>query len=235
MLISNPEFLNPEIYQADDRARVWRNAIEPFVTWQDAEDALNNPWNYAISVIGDDRKRMDLEHVEEPWFNMDVPRKQELFELVNAGYTVNICKYGHGKPEVDELLSQIETSFDGCADCHIFVTNGANNAHPSFNPHWDKPCNFIIQMEGETRWQVYNERASALLEGADPPYLPRQEELTIDVDTTLTPGDVLYFPSRAYHNTRHTNGPRLSLSLPIWFPKRCCCSDRTRYNLMVHR
>ena len=150
MLISNPEFLNPEIYQADDRPRVWRNAIEPFVTWKDAEDALNNPWHHAISVIGDDRKRMDLEHVEEPWFNMDVPRKQELFELVNDGYTVNICKYGHGKPEVDELLSQIETAFDGCVDCHIFVTNGANNAHPSFNPHWDKPCNFIIQMEGET-------------------------------------------------------------------------------------
>ena len=128
MLISNPEFLNPEIYQADDRPRVWRNAIEPFVTWKDAEDALNNPWHHAISVIGDDRKRMDLEHVEEPWFNMDVPRKQELFELVNDGYTVNICKYGHGKPEVDELLSQIETAFDGCADCHIFVTNGANNA-----------------------------------------------------------------------------------------------------------
>ena len=235
MLISNPEFLNPEIYQADDRARVWRNAIEPFVTWQDAEDALNNPWNYAISVIGDDRKRMMLPLVEEPWFYMDVPRKQELFEYVNAGYTVNICKYGHGKPEVDELLSLMETAFDGCADCHIFVTNGANNAHPSFHPHWDKPCNFIIQMEGETRWQVYKERASALLEGPDPPYVPRQEELTIDVDTTLTPGDVLYFPSRAYHNTRHTNGPRLSLSLPIWFPKRCCCSDRSRYNLVVHR
>ena len=234
MLISNPEFLNPEIYQADDRPRVWRNAIEPFVTWKDAEDALNNPWHYAISVIGDDRKRMDLEHVEEPWFNMDVPRKQELFELVNDGYTVNICKYGHGKPEVDELLSQMETAFDGCADCHIFVTNGANNAHPSFNPHWDKPCNFIIQMEGETRWQVYNERASALIEGEDPPYVPREDELTIAIDTLLTPGDVLYFPSRVYHNTRHTKGPRLSLSLPIWCPKRCCCSDRTRYNLRVH-
>lgn len=235
MLISNPEFLNPEIYQADDRPRVWRNAIEPFVTWQDAEDALNAPWNHVITIIGDDRRRMDLDHVEEPWFYMTVPRKQQLFELVNAGYTANICKYGHGKPEVDELLSLMETAFDGCADCHIFVTNGANNAHPSFHPHWDKPCNFIIQMEGETRWQVYKERASALIEGEDPPYVPRQEELTIDIDTTLTPGDVLYFPSRAYHNTRHTKGPRLSLSLPIWTPKRCCCSDRTRYNLMVHR
>ena len=235
MLISNPEFLNPEVYQADDRPRVWRNAIEPFVTWQDAEDALNAPWNHVITVIDDNGRRMDLEQVEEPWFYMGVPKKQELFELANMGYTINICKYGHGKPQVDELLSKIEETFDGCADCHIFITNGADNSHPSFKPHWDKPVNFIIQMDGETRWQVYNERASHLIEGEDTPYTPSEDELTIAIDTLLTPGDVLYFPARAYHNTRHTKGPRLSLSLPIWTPKRCCCSDRKRYNLVVHR
>jgi ribosomal protein L16 Arg81 hydroxylase len=235
MLILNPEFLNPEIYQADDRPRVWRNAVTPFVSWQDAEDALNAPWNHVITVIGDDRKRMDLEMVEEPWFYTYVPKKEELFELANAGYTINICKYGHGKPEVDELLSQLENTFDGCADCHIFVTTGANNSHPSFNPHWDKPNNFIIQMEGETRWQVYNERASTLIEDQDHLYLPTDDELSIAIDTVLTPGDVLYFPARAYHNTRHVSGSRLSLSIPIWCPKRGCCSDRNRYTLKVNR
>lgn len=235
MLISNPEFLNPDVYRANDSPRVWRNAVTPFLTWQDAENALNNPWSHVITVIDDDGRRMDLEEVEEPWFFMGVPRKKELFELANEGYTINICKYGHGRPEVDELLHHMENAFDGCGDCHMFITNGANNNHPSFHPHYDKPVNFIIQMDGETRWQVYNERASHLIEGSDPPYRPCQEELTIAIDTVLTPGDVLYFPARAYHNTRHTSGARLSLSFPIWTPKRCCCSDRTRYTLEVHR
>ena len=121
MLILNPEFLNPELYQADDRPRVWRNAVTPFVSWQDAEDALNAPWNHVITVIGDDRKRMDLEMVEEPWFYTYVPKKEELFELANAGYTVNICKYGHGGRHAlfnDLLLeySRSGTRGKGCLD-----------------------------------------------------------------------------------------------------------------------
>lgn len=219
-------------FHADDTPRVWRKAVPKYVTWEDAETALNAPWNHIITVIDDEHKRMDLEHVEEPWFYKHVPQKKELFELANAGFTVNICGYGHGNAEIEKLLATMETKFDGCADCHIFITTGNDNSHPSFKPHFDKPCNFIMQMEGKTRWQVYNERCSTLVEGGDPPYTPRDDELTIAIDTILEPGDVLYFGSRHYHNTRHTEGSRLSISIPIWCPKRCDCSDRTHYKLI---
>ena len=53
MLITNPEFLNPDIYRTDDRPRVWRGVISlGIVTWQDAQDALNQPWNHIVTVIG---------------------------------------------------------------------------------------------------------------------------------------------------------------------------------------
>ena len=225
-------FLDPTVFYADDSPRVWRKAVPKFVTWKDAENALNAPWNHVITVIDDDHSRMRLDEVEEPWFYKQIPRKQELFELANEGYTINICQYGHGNRYIEELMEGLESTFDGCADCHIFITTGNDNSHPSFKPHFDKPCNFIMQMEGKTRWQVYNERCSALVEGSDPPYTPSEDELTIAIDTVLEEGDVLYFGSRAYHNTRHTEGSRLSISIPIWFPKRCECSDRTHYKLI---
>ena len=61
-----------------------------FVTWKDAENALNAPWNHVITVIDDFGKRMDLDMVEEPWFYKQVPRKKELFELANNGYTIHM-------------------------------------------------------------------------------------------------------------------------------------------------
>ena len=217
-------FLDPTVFYADDRPRVWRKAVPKFVTWEDAENALNAPWNHVITVIDDYGKRMDLDMVEEPWFYKQVPKKKELFELANEGYTINICQYGHGNTYIEKLLTTIESTFDGCSDCHIFITTGVDNSHPSFKPHFDKPCNFIMQMEGKTRWKVYNERCSELLEGTDPPYTPNEDELTIAIDTVLEQGDVLYFGSRHYHNTEHKEGSRLSVSIPTWFPKRCECS-----------
>lgn len=232
MILIELPFLDPTIFYADDSPRVWRRAVPKFVRWKDAENALNAPWNHIITVIDDDGKRMDLDMVEEPWFYKRVPRKEQLFDLVNNGYTINICQYGHGNAYIESLLKTIESTFDGCCDAHLFVTSGRDNSHPSFKPHFDKPCNFIMQMEGKTRWKVYNERCSALLEGSDPPYTPSQDELTIAIDTVLEEGDVLYFGSRYYHNTEHTEGSRLSVSIPIWFPKRCECSDRKHYKLL---
>ncbi len=232
MILIELPFLDPTIFYADDSPRVWRRAVPKFVRWKDAENALNAPWNHIITVIDDNGKRMDLDMVEEPWFYKRVPKKEQLFDLVNNGYTINICQYGHGNTYIESLLKTIESTFDGCCDAHLFVTSGRDNSHPSFKPHFDKPCNFIMQMEGKTRWKVYNERCSALLEGSDPPYTPSQDELTIAIDTVLEEGDVLYFGSRYYHNTEHTEGSRLSVSIPIWFPKRCECSDRKHYKLL---
>ena len=61
MSILNYEFLDPEVYKYNDEPRVWHNAVGQIVTWEDAENALNAPWNYITTVLGDDGKRIDLE------------------------------------------------------------------------------------------------------------------------------------------------------------------------------
>ena len=231
MSILNYEFLDPEVYKYNDEPRVWHNAVGQIVTWEDAENALNAPWNYITTVLGDDGKRIDLETVEEPWFFKGVYKKTDLFEYARRGWTVNISQYGHGNSKVEELLNEFETRFDGCADCHIFMNLGTRPQAKSFHPHWDQGPTYIMQMDGETRWVVYENRASALIPSTEEyPYVPSQDELTIQLDTVLKAGDVLYLPQRKLHKA-YPSKKRLSISVPIWCPKRCECSDRKSYQL----
>ena len=231
MSILNYEFLDPEVYRYNDEPRVWHNAVGQIVTWEDAENALNAPWNYITTVLGDDGKRLDLESVEEPWFGKGVYKKTDLFAYAKDGWTVNISQYGHGNSKVEELLTEFETRFDGCADCHIFMNLGTRPQAKSFHPHWDQGPTYIMQMDGETRWVVYENRASALIPSTEEyPYVPSQDELTIQLDTVLKAGDVLYLPQRKLHKA-YPSKKRLSISVPIWCPKRCECSDRESYQL----
>ena len=42
-----------------------------------------------------------------------------------------------------------------------------------------------------------------------------EEDLELDIEVNLTPGDVLYIPSRAYH-CAYPKGERISVSVPCW-------------------
>ena len=48
ILIELP-FLDPTIFYADDSPR-YGEGVPKFVTWKDAENALNAPWNHIITA-----------------------------------------------------------------------------------------------------------------------------------------------------------------------------------------
>ena len=88
-----------------------------------------------------------------------------------------------------------------------------------------------MQMDGETRWGGNENRASALIPSTEEyPHVPSQDELTIQLDTVLKAGDVLYLPQRNLPKA-YPSKKSLSISVPIWCPKRCECSDRKSYQL----
>ena len=91
---------------------------------------------------------------------------------------------------------------------HVFCGLGDTR---SFNIHEDYANNLIIQVEGETHWTVYKNRASNLveqLEDVDP------SKLEVAVDVNMKPGDIIYIPARTYHRA-HPKAKRLSLSIPM--------------------
>ena len=223
-------FLNPKEFVCGDKPKVWRKALDnlsQYVNWDTVTHCFNNPWYYRTQILNMEGRRLMLPEKFEVWYEQGVAHKEELFQAINEGHTFIIEQYGHYNPAVDNLLENIEAMFDCNCDAHIF--GSAKEGSKSFGAHWDLPPNFICQIEGETHWNVFEERCSALIEMTDEPYLPDKagQELTIALDVTLSPGDVMYIPARTYHKP-FPGGKRLSMSIPCMYP-RDVTSDRKQY------
>lgn len=223
-------FLNPKLFVCGDRPQVWRNALPnptQYVNWDTVTHCFNNPWYYRTQILNKSGRRLMLPEKFEVWYEQGVPHKEELFAAINEGYTFIIEQYGHYNAAVDCLLENFESVFDCNCDAHIF--GAAKPDSTSFGSHWDIPPNFICQIEGETRWNVFEERCSGLIEMTDEPYLPdkNNHELTVALDTILKEGDVMYIPARTYHKP-FPSGRRLSMSIPCMYPVDVE-SDRKQY------
>ena len=191
------------------------------------EDVVSLGWwdDYCLEEV--EFNVLPLGSTVEVWYEKGVPRKEELFAAINEGYTFIIEQYGHYNAAVDNLLENIESVFDCNCDAHIF--GAAKPDSTSFGSHWDIPPNFICQIDGETHWNVFEERCSALVEMTDEPYLPDKagQELNVALDVTLKAGDVMYIPARTYHKP-FPSGKRLSMSIPCMYPLDVE-SDRKQY------
>ena len=87
----------------------------------------------------------------------------------------------------------------------------------SFRIHEDYTSNFIIQVEGETDWTVYNNRCAWAVKRAHRPvFLDGKDTdgLDIALQHRLKPGDMLYIPARSYHHAE-PDSKRLSVSIPL--------------------
>ena len=227
-------FLNPKDFVANDRPRVYKNALTnptQYANWDTVRHCLNNPWHYRCNLLNPEGRRLILNKKFEVWYEDQFPLKEELFTGVNEGLTFTIEQYGHYNAAVDNLLENIEDVFDCNADAHIFGNLKPNGK--SFNAHWDLPPNFICQIEGETTWTVFKERCSTLIEMTDNPYAPDTvgHELTPDLRTVLQAGDVMYLSLIPYHKP-NPGGRRLSMSIPCMYPLDVP-SDRKQYELDI--
>ncbi len=122
---------------------------------------------------------------------------------------------------INMICSELENIFDGSAvDAHIYFTL-ADILEGGFGIHWDFSHNLIVQVEGSTRfllWDYYadeseTERVSESLP-VDPVY-----------DVVLNPGDAVFVPLRSYHRAL-SQSKRLSVSFPISLNENLPPQDR---------
>lgn len=74
-----------------------------------------------------------------------------------------------------------------------------------FTIHADSTDNFLLHVEGQVKWNMYNE------------WSPHKGEFTLRESFVLSPGDLLYIPKGMYHNTE-TLSPRISISFHFHEP-----------------
>ena len=123
--------------------------------------------------------------------------------------------------KINQICKELEKTFIDCgADAHIYFTL-SDNLDGGFGIHWDHSHNLIVQVEGSTRFLLWDHYA-------DQNETNRTEQsLSIDpvYDVTLHQGDAIFVPLRSYHCAL-SQTKRLSISFPICYNSSISQQDR---------
>ncbi len=207
----------------DDQCVVIKDFISNpniLISWYDVEEALNyNLFKFEIIQNGN---KLPIPEMNYFWYSKIIQDKKYIYDFIINGNAFVILEYRN--KEINNLLQQIENFFDVLCDAHIY--GGISEYSKSFTPHVDIPPNFILQIEGTTTWKIYKNCASDLFSQEDINSSVDKNILEIDKEVILSPGDILYIPSRRFHEAIPT-GKRLSISIPCR-PKKY---DRSMFNL----
>ncbi len=185
--------------------------VKDYLNWNTLDEAINNDiveWELIDDNI---QRKISIPWNVPLWTGIRQQDKQFILERVNSGNTFIILKCCILNDNLKSLVSDIQETFPVAIDIHIYGSKGTNSK--SFKPHSDRPNNFIIQAEGDTDWIVYKNRANNMLMWDEVKYEPKREELTPALEVTLSPGDLLYIPPKAYHAAVPSMS-RLSMSIP---------------------
>ena len=216
-------------WEIDDSPQYFPNAIEEvddWCSWRDVEQCINNPQFYELEFI-ENGEKLQMPVAPRIWSKPHI-HKEDCYNLFENGFGMIINNFQFISKKKNDLLAELEKQFTVSAAMHVYC---GLEEHGSFNIHEDYAHNFIIQVEGETDWTVYNNRASYLV----PKYEGQQDESKFEVaiDVTMKSGDVLYIPARTYHRAK-PKGKRLSVSIPmasIMYDTQMVGEDRRWYEI----
>ena len=226
---------------ADDKPHYFKNFLpnaSELLSWDDVESCMNRPELFNFELISaENNMKIDIPTHKKSWiWDRTVQDKSFLFDRFNRGDGLVIMNYGSYSEKTTRLLSIFERLFDVNSAIHVYCGLQGSSSFPI---HDDYPVNFIIQVEGKTRWKVYENRISylykigALNDICQNRKIP-EEDLRVAIDVELEPGDGLYIPARCYHVAMPSE-KRLSMSIPCWtkFPNDPITqsSDRNWYRI----
>jgi hypothetical protein len=135
--------------------------------------------------------------------------------LLNEILKKHICHFAdasRANEKINGICSEIEEAFPGyAADAHIYFTV-ADNLSAGFGAHWDYAHNLIVQVEGTTKFEIWDIMANPDCDERTSSSI--QQEPSIQV--TLNPGDAVFVPMYQYHKATSLT-KRLSVSFPFNF------------------
>lgn len=200
----------------EDKPHIFRGILEApekLASWNDVEHCLNNPQFYNFEIIDKDSNKIPIPEHNKAWiYERAVQEKSWLFDKVSTGHSLVISNFTFANPVVNELMKVFENLFDVHSAGHLYCGFEGSN---SFHIHDDYPVNFILQIEGKTRWKVFNNKISYLYQTGIMNGKLNESDLEVCIDEVLEPGDMLYIPSRTFHVAYPTE-KRISLSVPCW-------------------
>lgn len=201
----------------EDKPHFFENLLpnsHELLTWTDVERCLNQPELFNFELIDPKTTyKIDIPMHDKTWiWDRKVQDKAFMFDKFNQGYGLVITNYGSYSEKTNHLLTIFEKMFDVYGAIHVYCGLTKSSSFPI---HDDYPSNFIIQVEGETKWKIFNNRISSVHRTGIMNGRLNEKDLDLAIDVTLKPGDALYIPSRMYHKA-YPDTKRLSMSIPLW-------------------
>lgn len=216
------KILNETDLLKNDQPHFFKNFLtntQEIVTWDAIEDCVNRPEIFNFELIDKDTNmKIDIPYHNKTWiWDRTVQDKLFVFDKLNRGHGLVIMNYASYSQITNKLVSIFERLFDINAAVHVYCGLEGSSSFPI---HDDYPVNFIIQIEGTTRWKVFKNRISSLYKIGSLNDMRRdkkinEEDLEVAIDVELSPGDALYIPSRCYH-VAYPKEKRISISIPCW-------------------
>ena len=210
----------------DDVPILMKGAITNYTdlcSWKDLEYVTNTPEISSVELIDDGGTKIPLHLTNrEVWSSKPHFDHEYVIRMINSNKSLIVHRWEDFNLNVRNICKVLDETFFISSSAHVYC--GLGNTSRSFNIHWDKPSNFIFQIEGETQWKVYSNRITSLERELLDHFT--DENLNCVIDDTLYPGDILYIPSRMLHVAK-PDQRRISISFP--------CTIRLDNEFIVNR
>lgn len=133
-----------------------------------------------------------------------------LLHELRTGATLTIDRVDQSHGPIGELATALESELGA----EVFVNMFASWLPvPGFDVHWDDHDVFVLQLEGQKRWQIFEPtRQWPLYRDIVENYKPETPPVA---DFEMTAGDLLYLPHGWWHLVSAVSGPSLHITVGV--------------------
>ena len=199
-----------------------RNAYREILTLNDMESFFQSGTLHPsfIRVI-----KSGIDCPLEAWTDLEKRRNTGFYHVVNngklfsqvaGGATVIINAAERSIPKVGLLCQNLRKELKLGIQANIYITPPNEEG---FKIHFDEHDVFVLQVSGSKEWRVYKS-----LEGYDnndDSLVSAGPDRQLSSEYRLSAGDLLYLPSKVFHEARTASEPSIHLTLGIqankWF------------------
>jgi hypothetical protein len=185
-----------------------KNCLENIFSWNELENILNlRPFvtTKRFVVVNNEK---NYQWPNRDWLTEPDSIPPNIIQDIVDNKVCYIRDATRVNKKVNYLAMQLE-QHSGCStDAHIYFSK--NISSKSFDIHNDLAHNFIVQIEGQTRFKIWNFETT----NKEDRWLKTEMKEDPFIDVIMNPGDVVFIPVYYWHQAI-SQTKRMSISFPM--------------------
>jgi hypothetical protein len=184
-----------------------QNSVKGIFSWKEFEHLINlRPFmsSNIVNILGGENHTWE----GKSWLTNINTYPNELTLWLLPRYMGYLQDCSKASENINKICSQLDL-FNNCpTDAHIFY-NLTDRLDQGFGIHADDSHNLIVQIEGETRMEIWD------IEDIDNKTNTKSIDVSPVINVIMKPGDTVFIPKRYWHRAS-SQMKRLSVSFPSY-------------------